>query len=43
MRNVEKVSGVREVGEIFEGFVFIGVIEKKDRGGESVYRYKVYS
>ncbi|WP_367884600.1 hypothetical protein [Thermococcus sp. JCM 11816] len=42
-RNVEKASGVREAGEILEGLALIGVIEKKDRGGESVYRHKAYS
>ncbi|WP_209475572.1 hypothetical protein [Thermococcus stetteri] len=42
-RNVEKASGVREAGEILEGLALIGVVEKKDRGGESVYRHKAYS
>jgi hypothetical protein len=42
-RNVEKASGVREAGEILEGLALIGVIEKKSRGGESVYRHKAYS
>lgn len=42
-RNVEKLSGVREAGEILEGLTLIGVVEKKMRGGESVYRHRSFS
>ena len=41
-RNVEKISGVRNAEEILDGLALIGVIEKKSRGGESVYRHKAY-
>jgi hypothetical protein len=41
-RNVEKLSGVRDAGEILEGLALIGVIEKKMRGGESVYRHRAH-
>ncbi|WP_297508154.1 hypothetical protein [Thermococcus sp.] len=41
-RNVEKLSGVRDAGEILEGLTLIGVVEKKMRGGESVYRHRAY-
>lgn len=41
-RNVEKLSGVRDAGEILEGLALIGVVEKKMRGGESVYRHRAY-
>jgi len=42
-RNVEKLSGVREAGEILEGLTLIGVTERKKRGGESVYRHRSFS
>jgi len=41
-RNVEKLSGVRDAEEILEGLALIGVVEKKMRGGESVYRHRAY-
>ncbi len=41
-RNVEKLSGVRDAEEILEGLALIGVVEKKRRGGESVYRHRAY-
>ena len=42
-RNVEKMSGVRNAGEILEGLTLIGVVERKERGGESVYRHRSFS
>ncbi|ACJ16899.1 hypothetical protein, conserved [Thermococcus onnurineus NA1] len=42
-RNVEKLSGVGRAGEILEGLTLIGVVEKKMRGGESVYRHRSFS
>ncbi|AFL95517.1 hypothetical protein CL1_1318 [Thermococcus cleftensis] len=42
-RNVEKLSGVENAGEILEGLALIGVVEKKMRGGEGVYRHRSYS
>ncbi|AJC71650.1 hypothetical protein X802_05280 [Thermococcus guaymasensis DSM 11113] len=42
-RNVEKLSGVRNAGEILEGLTLIGVVERKERGGESVYRHRSFS
>lgn len=42
-RNVEKLSGVETAGEILEGLALIGVVEKKMRGGEGVYRHRSYS
>ncbi|NPA47956.1 MAG: hypothetical protein GXO14_04870 [Thermococci archaeon] len=39
-RNVEKISGVRDAAEILEGLTLIGVVERKKRGGESVYRHR---
>ncbi|WP_365950402.1 hypothetical protein [Thermococcus sp.] len=42
-RNVEKLSGVRNAGEILEGLTLIGVVEKKMRGGEGVYRHRSFS
>ncbi|NJE29863.1 hypothetical protein E3E38_02205 [Thermococcus sp. 18S1] len=42
-RNVEKLSGVADAGEILEGLTLIGVVEKKMRGGEGVYRHRSYS
>ncbi|WP_457752379.1 hypothetical protein [Thermococcus sp.] len=42
-RNVEKVSGVQNAGEILEGLTLIGVVEKKMRGGEGVYRHRSFS
>ncbi|WP_297521678.1 hypothetical protein [Thermococcus sp.] len=42
-RNVEKLSGVRNAEEILEGLALIGVVEKKMRGGEGVYRHRSYS
>ncbi len=39
-RNVEKISGVRDAAEVLEGLTLIGVIERKKRGGESVYRHR---
>ncbi len=42
-RNVEKLSGVEKAGEILEGLALIGVVEKKMRGGEGVYRHRSYS
>jgi hypothetical protein len=41
-RNVEKLSGVRNPEEILEGLALIGVVEKKMRGGEGVYRHRAY-
>ena len=41
-RNVEKLSGVRDAGEILEGLTLIGVVEKKMRGGEGVYKHRAY-
>jgi hypothetical protein len=41
-RNVEKLSGVRGAEEILEGLALIGVVEKKMRGGEGVYRHRAY-
>ncbi|WP_456423411.1 hypothetical protein [Thermococcus sp.] len=41
-RNVEKLSGVRDAEEILEGLALIGVVEKKMRGGEGVYRHRAY-
>ncbi|ASJ00031.1 hypothetical protein [Thermococcus gorgonarius] len=42
-RNVEKLSGVKNAGEILEGLTLIGVVERKKRGGESVYRHRSFS
>jgi len=42
-RNVEKVSGVQNAGELLEGLALIGVVEKKMRGGEGVYRHRNFS
>jgi hypothetical protein len=42
-RNVEKLSGVQDAGEILEGLTLIGVVEKKMRGGEGVYRHRTFS
>jgi hypothetical protein len=42
-RNVEKLSGVENAEEILEGLTLIGVVEKKMRGGEGVYRHRSYS
>ncbi|HDZ35862.1 MAG TPA: hypothetical protein ENH81_02970 [Thermococcus sp.] len=42
-RNVEKVSGVADASEILEALTLIGVVEKRMRGGESVYRHRSYS
>ena len=42
-RNVEKLSGVENAGEILEGLTLIGVVEKKMRGGEGVYRHRTFS
>ncbi|NJE05296.1 hypothetical protein E3E36_03895 [Thermococcus sp. M36] len=42
-RNVEKLSGVRDVEQVLEGLALIGVVEKKMRGGESVYRHRSFS
>ncbi|WP_010479208.1 hypothetical protein [Thermococcus zilligii] len=42
-RNVEKLSGVKNAGEILEGLALIGVVERKERGGESVYRHRSFS
>ncbi len=42
-RNVEKLSGVRNAGEILEGLTLIGVVERKERGGESVYKHRSFS
>ncbi len=41
-RNVEKLSGVRDAEEILEGLTLIGVVEKKMRGGEGVYKHRAY-
>ncbi|WP_297548485.1 hypothetical protein [Thermococcus sp.] len=41
-RNVEKLSGVRDTEEILEGLTLIGVVEKKMRGGEGVYKHRAY-
>ncbi|ASJ10474.1 hypothetical protein A3L12_03755 [Thermococcus sp. P6] len=41
-RNVEKLSGVEKAGEILEGLTLIGVVEKKMRGGEGVYRHRSF-
>ncbi len=38
-RNVEKLSGVRDAADVLEGLTLIGVVERKRRGGESVYRH----
>ncbi|ASJ02151.1 hypothetical protein A3L09_02140 [Thermococcus profundus] len=42
-RNVEKMSGVKSADEILEGLTLIGVVERKERGGESVYRHRSFS
>jgi len=42
-RNVEKLSGVADAVDILEGLTLIGVVEKKMRGGESVYRHRSFS
>ncbi|ASJ13220.1 hypothetical protein [Thermococcus thioreducens] len=42
-RNVEKLSGVENAGAILEGLTLIGVVEKKMRGGEGVYRHRSFS
>jgi len=42
-RNVEKLSGVEEVEDILEGLTLIGIVEKKMRGGEGVYRHRSFS
>lgn len=42
-RNVEKLSGVVNAGEILEGLTLMGIVEKKMRGGESVYRHRSFS
>lgn len=42
-RNVEKISGVKNPEEILEGLTLIGVVERKRRGGESVYRHRSFS
>lgn len=42
-RNVEKLSGVKNALEILEGLTLIGVVERKERGGESVYRHRSFS
>lgn len=42
-RNVEKLSGVENAGEILEGLALMGVVEKKMRGGEGVYRHRSFS
>jgi archaellum component FlaC len=42
-RNVEKISGVKNPDEILEGLTLIGVVERKRRGGESVYRHRSFS
>ncbi len=41
-RNLEKLSGVRNAEEILEGLALIGVVEKRMRGGEGVYRHRAY-
>lgn len=41
-RNVEKASGVKNAEEILEGLTLIGIVEKRMRGGESVYRHRAY-
>jgi hypothetical protein len=42
-RNVEKLSGVEDAEGILEGLTLIGVVEKKMRGGEGVYRHRSFS
>lgn len=42
-RNVEKLSGVSGAEEILEGLTLIGVVEKRMRGGEGVYRHRSFS
>ena len=42
-RNVEKLSGVEDAEDILEGLTLIGVVEKKMRGGEGVYRHRSFS
>ncbi len=42
-RYVGKLSGVANPEEILEGLALIGVVEKKERGGESVYRHRSFS
>jgi len=42
-RNVEKLSGVQNADEILEGLTLIGVVEKRMRGGEGVYRHRGFS
>ncbi len=39
-RNVEKESGVKKAPQILEGLALIGVIEKRYRGGEVVYKLR---
>ncbi|WP_461866213.1 hypothetical protein [Thermococcus sp.] len=39
-RNVEKESGIKEAAQILEGLALIGIIEKRYRGGEVVYKLR---